>query len=68
MLTLVPVGMMLMSGTFLSGHRVVLAAAPAFIEMADLLRNRLYYRLTVGFFVLAQVVLMNRYVHWQWAG
>ncbi|MCE9568247.1 MAG: hypothetical protein K8U57_40115 [Planctomycetes bacterium] len=68
MLTLVPVGMMLMSGTFLSGHRVVLAAAPAFIELADMLRNRLYYRLTVGFFVLAQLVLMNRYVHWQWAG
>jgi hypothetical protein len=68
MLTLVPVGMMLMSGTFLSGHRVVLAAAPAFIELADLLRNRLYYRLTVGFFVLAQLVLINRFVHWQWAG
>lgn len=68
MLTLVPVGMMFMSGTFLSGHRVVLAAAPAFIELADLLRNRLYFRLTMGLFVLAQLVLMNRYVHWQWAG
>ncbi len=68
LLTLIPVGMMLMSGTFLSGHRVVLAAAPGFIELADVLRNRLYYRATVFLFVMMQLVLINRYVHWQWAG
>jgi len=68
MLTLVPVGMMFMSGTFLSGHRVVLAASPAFIELADVLRNRFYFRLTVLYFVLLQLALMNRFVHWQWAG
>jgi hypothetical protein len=67
-LTLVPVAQMALSGTFLSAHRVVLACLPAFIEMADLLRNRLYFRLVVGAFAFAQFVLLNRYVHWLFAG
>jgi hypothetical protein len=67
-LALVPVGQMLMSGTLLSGHRVVLACLPAFIELADLLRSRLWFRVTVGAFAVAQLVLINRFVHWQWAG
>ncbi|MBA4063970.1 MAG: hypothetical protein C0501_09710 [Isosphaera sp.] len=67
-LALVPVGQMVMSGTFLSGHRLVLAALPAFVELADVLRNRLLFRTTVVGFAAAQLVLLNRYVHWVWAG
>jgi hypothetical protein len=67
-LTLIPIGQMMLSGTFLSGHRVILAALPGFVELADVLRNRLYFRLTVAAFVLVQLVLLNRYVHWLWAG
>ena len=68
LLTLVPIGQMVMSGTFLSGHRVVLAALPAFIELADLLRNRLFFQIVVGVFMYFQFVLLNYYVHWQFAG
>lgn len=67
-LTLVPVAQMMASGTFLSGHRLILAALPAFVELADLLRNRRAFALTVAAFALVQLVLLNRYVHWQWAG
>jgi len=67
-LTLVPVAQMLLSGTLLSAHRVILAAVPGFIELADLLRNRLYFRLVSLGFALAQLVLLNRYVHWLFAG
>ncbi len=67
-LTLVPVGQMMLSGTFLSGHRVILAALPGFIELADLLRNRLLFRAVVLGFAVTQLVLLNRYVHWLWAG
>jgi hypothetical protein len=67
-LALVPLAQMVMSGTFLSGHRLVLAAVPAFAELADLLRNRLLFRATVVGFAAAQLVLLNRYVHWLWAG
>jgi len=67
-LTLVPVGQMMLSGTFLSGHRLILAALPGFIELADVLKNRSLFRLTVLGFALAQLVLLNRYVHWIFAG
>lgn len=67
-LTLVPIAQMMMSGTFLSGHRVVLAALPGFIELADLLRNRLLFRIVVVIFACIQFVLLNRYVHWIFAG
>jgi len=67
-LTLVPIGQMMMSGTFLSGHRVVLAALPGFIELADLLRNRLAFRVVVVGFAYIQFELLNRYVHWIFAG
>ena len=68
MLTLVPVAQMMLSGTFLSGHRVVLACLPAFIELADLLKNRLWFGVVVVGFAAAQFVLLNRYVHWLFAG
>jgi hypothetical protein len=67
-LTLVPIGQMMMSGTFLSGHRLVLAALPGFIELADLLRNRLAFRAVVVGFACIQFELLNRYVHWIFAG
>ncbi|MBP3958789.1 hypothetical protein J8F10_26380 [Gemmata sp. G18] len=68
-LTLLPVAQMFASGTLLSGHRVVLASLPAFIELADLLRSRrsLFVAILVGF-AFAQFVLLNRFVHWQFAG
>jgi hypothetical protein len=67
-LTLVPTGQMMMSGTFLSGDRIVLAALPGFIEMADLLRQRLTFRVVVVVFAFVQFQLLNRYVHWVFAG
>lgn len=67
-LTLVPIGQMMISGSFLSGHRLVLAALPGFIEMADLLRQRLVFRLVVLVFACIQFELLNRYVHWIFAG
>lgn len=66
---LVPVGQMFASGTLLSGHRLILASLPAFFELADLLRNRrvLFFATLLGF-AFAQFILLNRYVHWQFAG
>jgi hypothetical protein len=67
-LTLVPVAQMMLSGTFLSGHRVVLACLPAFIELADLLKSRVCFRVVMVGFAVAQFILLNRYVHWLFAG
>lgn len=68
-LALVPVAQMFASGTLLSAHRVVLACLPAFIELTDLVRGRrLLFALTIIVFVYAQFILLNRYVHWQFAG
>jgi hypothetical protein len=67
-LTLLPIVQMMATGTLLSGHRIVLAALPGFIEMADLLKHRLAYRTTIVVFTCIQFQLLNRYVHWQFAG
>jgi len=67
-LTLVPIGQMMITGTFLSGHRIVLAGLPAFIEMADLLRHRLLFKIAIVVFACIQFALLNRYVHWEFAG
>ncbi len=67
-LTLVPIAQMMMSGTFLSGHRVILAALPGFIELADVLKSRVWFRVVVAAFAFAQLVLLNRFVHWVFAG
>lgn len=68
-LTLVPVAQMFASGTLLSAHRVVLACLPAFLELADLVRGRrLLFAVTIIVFVYAQFDLLNRYVHWRFAG
>jgi hypothetical protein len=67
-LVLAPVAQMVMTGTFLSAHRLILAALPGFIEMGDLLRNRLAFAVTVVGFTLIQLVLLNQYIHWIFAG
>jgi hypothetical protein len=67
-LVLAPVAQMMMTGTLLSAHRLILAALPGFIEAGDLLRNRLMFALTVVVFILIQVILLNRYVHWIFIG
>jgi hypothetical protein len=68
-LALVPIAQMFASGTLLSAHRVILAALPIFIELADLLRGRrALFVATLLVFAYAQFLLLNRYVHWQFAG
>jgi hypothetical protein len=59
---------MMMSGTFLSGHRLILAGLSAFIELADLLRNRRLFGLAVTVLAAGQFAQVYRYVHWQFAG
>lgn len=66
--TLVPIAQLVMSGSFLSTHRLLLAGLPAFIEMAELMRNRLVFRVFVTVFVCLQFVLLNRFAHWRFAG
>ncbi len=69
LIALVPVAQMFASGTLLSAHRLVLAAVPVFVELADLLRERrpLLFA-TCLIFAAAQIHLINRYVHWLFAG
>jgi hypothetical protein len=67
-LTLLPLAPGLMSGSLLSASRLLLTSLPAFIELGDLLRNRTYFRVTVIASAIGQLVLLNRYVHWMWAG
>lgn len=68
-LTLVPVAQMFASGTLLSAHRILLASLPAFVELADLLRGRRLPFLAVLLgFAFAQLVLLNHFVHWRFAG
>jgi|GEM_PF-2960403 len=67
-LTLVPIAQMFASGTLLSANRVILASLPAFIELADLLRQRLFFAATILGFGFAQFLLLHRYVHTQFAG
>ncbi len=68
LLVLVPIAQMFASGSLLSAHRLILAALPAFIELADLLRRPLWLFLTLLGFGCIQLVLLNYYVHWQFAG
>jgi hypothetical protein len=67
-LTLVPAAQMFASGTLLSGHRLILAALPGFIELADLLRRPLWLFAVLLGFAGVQLVLLNQYVHWWFAG
>jgi hypothetical protein len=67
-LALTPIAQMLASGTLLSAHRVVLASLPAFIELADLLQRPIWRYAAILVFGAGQLALLNRYVHWQFAG
>ena len=68
LVTLLPIAQMAATGTFLSGHRVLLACLPGFIELADLLKNRLAYMITIALSVVVQLFLLNNYIHWGFAG
>jgi hypothetical protein len=68
LLVLVPIAQMFASGTLLSAHRVILAAVPVFVELADLLRDRrVPFFATLLVFAYPQFLLLNRYVHWLFA-
>lgn len=66
--TLVPVAQLFASGSLLSGHRIALASLPAFVEFADIVRGRLPLFATLLGCGYVQFLLLNRYVHWQFAG
>lgn len=68
LVTLVPVVQLMLSGTLLSANRLLLAALPAFIELADLLRNRIVFTSTVVFFSFEQLVLLNAFIHRSFVG
>lgn len=65
---LVPVAQMLATGTLLSGARLVLACLPAFVELADVVRRRVIFVPLVGASAAVQLVLLDRFVHWVFAG
>jgi hypothetical protein len=65
---LLPILQMTSTGTFLSGHRVLLACLPGFIELADLLRNRMAFLTTVTLSAVVQLFLLDAYIHWGFAG
>jgi Gpi18-like mannosyltransferase len=68
LVTLLPIAQMAATGTFLSGHRVLLACLPGFIELADLLKNRLAFMIAIALSVVVQLFLLNSYIHWGFAG
>jgi hypothetical protein len=68
LVTLLPIAQMAATGTFLSGHRVLLACLPGFIELADLLKNRLAYWIALALGIVVQLFLLNNYIHWGFAG
>jgi hypothetical protein len=68
LVALLPAVQLASTGTFLSGHRVMLAALPAFVELASLVRNRMAFAALVAAFALVQLVLVKTYVLWGFAG
>ena len=68
LVTLLPIAQMAATGTFLSGHRVLLACLPGFIELADLLKNRLAFLTTLALAAIIQLFLLSNYVRWEFAG
>jgi hypothetical protein len=68
LVVLLPIAQMAATGTFLSGHRLLLASVPAFIELADVLKNRLVYWVTVTLSAVVQFMLIHSYIHWGFAG
>ena len=67
-LVLVPILQGLATGSFMSMNRIVLAAFPAFIDLAELLRPRLVFAIWLGAMLLAQVKLIDLFVNWTFVG
>jgi hypothetical protein len=67
-LVLVPVLQGLATGTYLSMNRIVLAAFPGFLDLAELLRPRLLFVVWLAAFAFAQAEMIEQFVNWQFLG
>jgi hypothetical protein len=63
-LILVPIVQAMGTGTLMSVSRVALLAFPAFIDLAELLRNRVAFIAGVALSVVGQVYLIDHFVNW----
>lgn len=55
-----------LTGTLSSMPRYLLAAVPLIFELNDLLKNRIFYWLVVGVFILLQLINVVLFVHGNW--
>ena len=67
-LILFPVIQALSTGSLMSMQRITLASFPAFIEMADCLRSRLLFRVSLVACLGLQVLMVYRYINWMFVG
>jgi hypothetical protein len=67
-LVLVPLIQGLATGTTLSMTRIVLAAFPAFVDLAELLRPRVAFVAWMGISLVAQALLIESFVNWGYLG
>jgi hypothetical protein len=67
-LILMPVVQGMTTGTTLSMGRIVLAAFPAFIDLAELLRPRLAFSAWMIASLIVQAMLIDRFVNWVFLG
>jgi hypothetical protein len=67
-LIVVPILQVASTGFLQSVHRYALSAFPAFVELADLLRSRLLFRMACAGSLLLQLLYLDRYVHWVFGG
>jgi hypothetical protein len=56
------------TGTVLSIARVALAAYPAFLDAAELLRNRVAFTVCLIICLIMQFFLIDMYVNWWFLG
>ncbi len=68
-LVLIPVFMPMATGSLMSLARLALAAYPGFIDASELAPlGRITFATYVGTCVVAQVILVDRYVNWGFVG
>jgi hypothetical protein len=67
-LVLVPILQAMATASFMSITRLTLAAFPAFIDLAELLRPRAVFAIGLGTMLLAQVRLIDLFVNWTFVG
>ena len=67
-LILIPILQGALTGIPMSIERIVLASFPAFIVLAEMMRAKIYYLLTLVIFIALQVWLLNGYLHYQFVG